>query len=1019
MKLGDDAATAWRMTKFQLLVALDRADELDRDLRAWIRVDDSTSPWRQMLARLLAERGKLIEAIQLFEASEKDNLLTASEYRMLADWYLVSNRRDAYERSRIESFKQMPENSLMQQLYGAQNRWSRSNTPLPSELDENTLFALKALFEKSAQPGSYLHQLRELYRASRDFRLLQMLPDAMLGRSPQQVYAFLHQVKSSVLEELRNEASADEILVRLKKLREGDRTTTDLRALDLMEVLIERKSSELLNQPGTHIDKCLAGLRRAFQREWGDGEPKLMASFLFQLGSLPNEQLKTEQLRELRALRLAAPRSSRDRLAITMDLSQLMFMSYGQREESLRQMEVEVREYTQANSGLWPHPDNEILSRYVSLLESANRHAVGEELLQKFPAKPANEEQKKFLKIRQATLYNSALEADGAVSIGTGRTNLFAPLVAFTLKELANAPDENFTYQLISHLNNTFVIAHRHKLQGTREALQEFAFKTMPIILKRQEQYYHQTVTAPVSILREVLGAKPTLQYVVERMEQYPNRFSENYHSPWNAFGNDLSTLRTEVGSSELDERILKLTIDHLKHHLRTGEGSNHSIFYRINREFWLEKYANFVAAAEEVLKENFISGRRAVAIATYLRNGLVLKPRGIEILKIAHGNGLLDAAQQIVLVDLLREDNRFAEIIPIIEPLVKSHPDSMVYRTRLMAAYFHTQRAEQLQTLIVQTDGHFHQAGRWTEENASQFVNGCYDSQQWDRAKLYCTEAIVLHQRANPASGLNDAALSNLYQRLAHIESMLKNTKEAVAAAMSGMLCWNARHEQRASVLNTLQQILNEAKDRDAFVTQLDAEAARTGQDNPVLRKVLGNSYRNGSENAKAIVQFQLALELQPNDKETHQSLIQVFDAIGNRSAAGRQLLKLIDFQRHDLTLYQQLAERMKGSASEAERAATSIIESSPNEAESHAAMAELRQNQNRWSEAIPHWNQVARLRKLEPAGLIKQAGAQLHEKQFAEAGETIQKLRNTPWPTRFGDTESQLQQLQQLLPQ
>ncbi len=84
-------------------------------------------------------------------------------------------------------------------------------------------------------------------------------------------------------------------------------------------------------------------------------------------------------------------------------------------------------------------------------------------------------------------------------------------------------------------------------------------------------------------------------------------------------------------------------------------------------------------------------------------------------------------------------------------------------------------------------------------------------------------------------------------------------------------------------------------------------------------------------------------------------------------------------------------------------------IIESSPNEAESHAAMAALRQNQNRWSEAIPHWNQVARLRKLEPTGLIKLAGAQLHEKQFAEAGETIQKLRNTPWPTRFGDTESQ----------
>ncbi len=72
-------------------------------------------------------------------------------------------------------------------------------------------------------------------------------------------------------------------------------------------------------------------------------------------------------------------------------------------------------------------------------------------------------------------------------------------------------------------------------------------------------------------------------------------------------------------------------------------------------------------------------------------------------------------------------------------------------------------------------------------------------------------------------------------------------------------------------------------------------------------------------------------------------------------------QLLKLIDLNRHDLALYQQLADRMKDNEAEAERAATSIIESSPNEAENHAAMAELRQKQNRWDEAISHWEQVA----------------------------------------------------------
>ena len=142
---GGDAASSWRETKFRLLIALDQPDTLDRELREWIRIDDSTAPWRQMLARLLAERGKLDEAILLFEACEKDKLLTASDYRLLSDWYLVSNRRDDYERSRIESYRQMPENSLQQILYQTQNRWSRSDIPLPSELNEDMLFALRTV----------------------------------------------------------------------------------------------------------------------------------------------------------------------------------------------------------------------------------------------------------------------------------------------------------------------------------------------------------------------------------------------------------------------------------------------------------------------------------------------------------------------------------------------------------------------------------------------------------------------------------------------------------------------------------------------------------------------------------------------------------------------------------------------------------------------------------------------------------------------------------------------------------
>jgi len=75
-------------------------------------------------------------------------------------------------------------------------------------------------------------------------------------------------------------------------------------------------------------------------------------------------------------------------------------------------------------------------------------------------------------------------------------------------------------------------------------------------------------------------------------------------------------------------------------------------------------------------------------------------------------------------------------------------------------------------------------------------------------------------------------------------------------------------------------------------------------------VRKAIGKAYQSRSEHAKAIAQFQLAVELQPFDKEVHQAMIACYDALKQPENAARQLLRLIDFDRHDLALYQQLAE-------------------------------------------------------------------------------------------------------------
>ena len=1013
---ADSHGTVWRNAKYRFLIALDRPDDLDRALRQWIRDDVSTAPWRQSLARLVAERGKLDEAIQLLEACQKDKLLSAGDFKMLADWYLVVDRRAAYEASRIESFKQLPEEHLRNLLHQASNVWQPQDV-LPTELDENTLFALKALFEKTAHPEHYLSHVRTVYAGSRDFRLLQMLPDAVLGRSPQQVYACLQQLNGTVLHELRNEAAADEILARIKTLRADKRTVTDLRALDLLEALVERKSSEVLDQPGPHMDACLAALQRAFAREWGPGEPPMMSGFLAQLGTL-SPKLAEEQLREVRALQKVAPAHSRDHLTITSHLCQLIGPVYRRPEVAIREMEAEVRSYSQANNGNWPHLDNGVLGDFIALYEQAGQHAAGEVVLQRFLSKPENAEQRKWLDDRLMALYINALEADAAVSLGAGRAKLLEPLYKLHLKQIDESLDENERYNLVSHLVTMFDIAHRHKVAGASELIQNFAFDVMPVLLKRQTAQYRGTATLPMRPLASLAGHKPALRYVIERMEQYPQRLQLSWESAWQHFGHELANQRAATGPSDLDDRVFALAIQELQRELRTGENRGHHIFHFNHSHFWKEKAGDFAKTAEAVLAERKSSGRRVAAIAQYFWHGLNRPDRAIEILFVAHKQGLLDETAQVQLITWLHEKSRFAESIPPLETLMAAHRDNMHYRTWLMTAYFRSQRPQQLAELIQQTDEYFHEGGRWTEGNVAALGETCKDCEQTERAVAYLTEAIVLHQRANPGSGLNDGELAHYYDNLAHANSKLGRTREAVDAASAAIVCWGARSEERTQQLGTLNEVLASAEDLDAYVAHLDAETAKTGQDSPILRKAIGMTYKGRDELDKALTQLRLAVDLQPHDAETHKALIECYDATENSPAATKQLLKLIDLHRHDLALYQQLAERLKDNEADAERAATSIIEASPGEAENHAVMAELRQTQERWGEAIPHWEQVVELRRLEPNGLLKLAEAQLHEEQWDAARTTVSKLRKTEWAARFTDVQDQTNQLEARIP-
>jgi Flp pilus assembly protein TadD len=181
------------------------------------------------------------------------------------------------------------------------------------------------------------------------------------------------------------------------------------------------------------------------------------------------------------------------------------------------------------------------------------------------------------------------------------------------------------------------------------------------------------------------------------------------------------------------------------------------------------------------------------------------------------------------------------------------------------------------------------------------------------------------------------------------------------------------------------------------------------------VLRKALGQVYLGKNAYAKATAQLQLAVTLQPNDAETHRLLIECHDKQGDKKGAVEAILQAVQVMRRDIKLYEDLGQRLGQQPKEAERAFTSIVEVQPSESESHALLAEVRQQQGRWGEAIVQWQHVARIRALEPTGLLKLGAAQVHEGRWDDAAKTVGKVKARTWPARFANVESEVRKLEE----
>jgi hypothetical protein len=807
-------------------------------------------------------------------------------------------------------------------------------------------------------------------------------------------------------------------------------------------MLVERRCAELQNQPDPHVAAAVAALQRAAKPEYSPGEPRLFAQLLADLGGITQKPLSAERTRVIRLLHEAVKVNTQDQLLVAHALAESL-RDDGQRQEAIDAIERALAEHRAASGGKRMTVALDSLSLLSDLYSAAGQFVRAEQVLRGELLRAANPSVAFDLTIRLYGVHVYALQQDGATSHGRGQALYAATrdqLIAAALK----TPDQNHRRRLIEQLCRLFRTAKDHtQIDSVGADAVAFGRGPFAALIDRQIDEHQELVGELGSAIRHTAGSRAAMEYYLTRIENEPSWLIRKGQDGWRQFASRMADLTDdEELAGKLDDeklgnlepRLLAIVLKELRRELVTQDYRQRVFYHDGYSHFWREKTAEFARVAEEVLAENRDSLRAALYIADYLYHGIDQHDRAIAVLLDAHRRDLLDEEGRSRLVVWLQEQKRFGESIALLETLVEQEPERLQYRIQLMHAYFQTKQPEALARLLVETDKFFHEEDRWSGQIAGELAASCLENLLLEPAVEYLKEAIERREESLNQQTTGDRTLAQYYVDRAYAYARLTNTAAAVEDAASAIVIWGAagdgiyrRHVRTGAYdgqihpIDLLKEVLVMSPDLDAYVAELDKQVAEKNEDRPILRKAIGDVYFERMAFDKSLVQLKLAAELSPHDGAIHARLVECYDALMMPREAAAQLFASVELARRDINLWVKLSERLESIEQpvEAERARTSLVEMLPTETEGHAKLAEIRQAQDRWNEAADHWRHVARIRKLEPAGLLGLANAQIHLKEQAAAEATIKELETTDWPARFHDElrQKQLPQLREQL--
>ena len=679
-------------------------------------------------------------------------------------------------------------------------------------------------------------------------------------------------------------------------------------------------------------------------------------------------------------------------------------------------LQAALEEYQRAHGGVLPDHANRALSTYVEDFRQRGLYAQAERVLLEQLNHPADAQQALWLTEQLNGLYIHVLGHTGEVSLGQGPA-VYEPLVQRLLGELGH-DDKDHRRTSVRQLLNVYLIGREVGVTTASQDLLAFTREQLPQVLKQLTHDYHSIVHSTAINIAALSGVREAVSYTIQAINGEPRWLKFGGKDGWTHHARQLAAWRVECPNlGDLEEPLLDLVKQALQRDLETGQSGQRSMYSPGRGQlFWEAQRDAFLRTAETVYAQHKDAPATRIRVAEYVANDLGNYERGIEMLAACLQDGTLDQDEQFKLVLWLKHEDRFDESVPLLQEMVQRWPESVPSRVFLMEAYFHTQRSQELLALLEMTEADCRALDLWNEDTIAQLARACVECALYEQAARYYQEALTLCKRLHPSRGIEEGTLSEYGQQLARTYAGLGRTAEAVDAACEAMVSCGSDQEDRQSVFSMLTEVLDDARDLTQYVQGLDQESQTTGRDRPIVRKALGMVWATAGEWDAAIAQLKQAFQLQPDDLETNRKLVECYDAQGDKQAAIDQLLATLEVNPRDIETCREIGNRLSelGQAADAERAYTSLVELLPHEAEGHAMLAEIRETQDRWNDAALHWQQVARIRQLEPTGLLRLANAQIHLQQWDAVKETLARLRSKAWPARFFDVPAQTRDLE-----